>query len=53
MSPGRTYWVGLDYAAVAAGLAGAGLNPTPEIWQGLRVMEPAARNVLNGIVETD
>jgi hypothetical protein len=48
-----TYWIGLDYAAAAAGLAGAGIETTPEIWSGLRVMESAARNVLNGNLDAD
>lgn len=53
MVPMQTYWIGLDYAAAAAGFAGAGIAATPDIWRGLRVMEAAARNALNGIVETD
>ena len=50
---GRIYWQGLDYAGVAAGLAGAGVAANPDLWGDLRVMEAAARNRLNGIVETD
>lgn len=50
---GQVYWQGLDYAGVSAGLAGAGINSTPSLWAGLRVMEAAARDALNGIVETD
>jgi len=53
LEPMLTYWIGLDYAAAAAGLAGAGIETTPEIWNGLRVMESAARNVLNGNLDTD
>lgn len=53
MEPGRIYWSGLDYAGVAAGLTGAGFASTPELWSALRVMEAAARNVLNGIEEAD
>lgn len=53
MAPGRTLYVGLNYACIAAGLCGAGIEASPEIWRGLRVMEAAARNTLNGIVETD
>ena len=49
---GQVYWQGLDYAGVAAGLAGAGLAAPPPIWAGLRVMEAAARNVLNGVRKT-
>ncbi len=48
---GSTYWQGLDYAAVAARLAGDGL--TQELWVDLQVMEAAARNRLNGIMEND
>lgn len=50
---GQVYWQGLDYAGVEAGLRGNGIDATPDIWAGLRVMEAAARNALNGIVETD
>lgn len=50
---GRTYWIGLDYTSVTAGLSGAGIETNPDMWKGLRIMEAAARNVLNGIVETD
>ena len=46
---GQVYWQGLDYAGAAAGLAGAGIEGSPPIWAGLRVMEAAARNVLNGV----
>ncbi|OZA18507.1 MAG: hypothetical protein B7Y02_01465 [Rhodobacterales bacterium 17-64-5] len=53
MTPGSTYWIGLDYAGVAAGLAGAGMEAGAAIWRGLRIMEAAARNTLNGIVEHD
>jgi hypothetical protein len=50
---GSVYWQGLDYAAVAAGLNGLGFATTPQIWADLKVMEAAARNRLNGIMETD
>lgn len=53
MARGQTYWIGLDYAAAKAGLDGAELEAGPEIWRGLRMMEAAARNALNGIVEFD
>ena len=46
---GKVYWHGLDYAGVAAGLAGHGIETTPELWSGLRLMEAAARDVLNGL----
>ena len=51
MAPGQTYWIGLDYAGVAAGLAGAAIDATPALWHGLRVMEAAARNTLNGVAD--
>jgi len=50
---GSVYWQGLDYAGVTAGLTGMGITTTPQIWTGLRMMETAARNRLNGIMETD
>ncbi|MBB3858874.1 hypothetical protein GGQ88_000114 [Novosphingobium hassiacum] len=53
LAPGHMLYIGLDYACVAAGLCGAGIEASPEIWRGLRIMEAAARNTLNGIVETD
>ena len=46
---GQVYWHGLDYAGGAGGLGGAGIEATPEMWAGLRIMERAARDVLNGI----
>jgi Phage related hypothetical protein (DUF1799) len=48
MGPQMIYWIGLDYTSVKAGLEGAGIAATPEIWHGLRIMEAAARKVLNG-----
>lgn len=53
MAPVRVYWMGLDYGGAAAGLAAAGIVLTPALWAGLRIMETAARNALNGIVEQD
>lgn len=53
MEPVTHYWIGLDYAGVAAGLAGAGIAADADLWAGLRTMEGAARNALNGILETD
>lgn len=52
MEPVRVYWQGLDYGAVAAGLAGFGIDATPGLWGALRVMEAAARNSLNGIMDS-
>lgn len=53
MAPGHTYWIGLDYAGVAAGLVGAGIEAGDDVWRGLRVMEAAARNTLNGVADAD
>lgn len=50
---GKVYWQGLDYSGVAAGLAGIGYASSPKVWEGLRVMEVAARNWLNGSRERD
>jgi hypothetical protein len=49
-APAGPGWVaiGLDYAAVRVGLRAAGLKVTPALWSGLRVMEDAAREALNG-----
>lgn len=49
----RAHAIGLDYAAVAAGLAGAGVRATPELWRGLMIMEAAARDALNGLERSD
>jgi len=53
MSPAMIYWAGLDYTAVRAGLDAAGIAVTRELWNGLRIMEAAARNVLNGHGDAD
>lgn len=50
---GIGYWQGLDYAGVEAGLRLAGIAADPNLFAGLRLMESAARNQLNGIVETE
>ena len=50
---GKVYWQGLDYAGAAAGLAGAGIAVSAALWSGLRSMEAAARNALNGVAEPD
>jgi hypothetical protein len=49
-APAGPGWVaiGLDYAAVRIGLRAAGIAVTPALWSGLRVMEDAAREALNG-----
>lgn len=44
---GGVVWLGLDYAGVAAGLAGMEIPATPDLWWGLRVMEAAAKEELN------
>lgn len=53
MAPMQVIYQGLDYTAVRAGLEGLGIAATPAIWRGLRTMEAAARNALNGLRETD
>ncbi|MEA3265208.1 MAG: DUF1799 domain-containing protein [Pseudomonadota bacterium] len=53
MADGRAYWQGLDYTGVEAGLRLAGIAATPDLFVGLRLMEAAARNQLNGIVEAE
>lgn len=50
---GSVYYQGLDYAGVDVGLDRAGISVDPAIWADIRVMEAAARNRLNGIMETD
>ncbi|MBI1201495.1 MAG: hypothetical protein GC182_03185 [Rhodopseudomonas sp.] len=49
MMPGRLIYLGLDYAGARAGIEAAGIELTPDIWSGVRVMEAAAREALNGI----
>jgi Phage related hypothetical protein (DUF1799) len=41
------HFVGLDYGAVRAGLNAAGIEVTPDLWRGLRIMEAAALIALN------
>ena len=48
-----TRYVGLDYAACRAGLEMDGMAPPPEIWRGVRQMEAAARDALNGLPDTE
>nr|WP_255417512.1 DUF1799 domain-containing protein [Maritimibacter sp. 55A14] len=45
---GRIVCLGLDYAGVRAGLEGAGVEITPELWGDLQVMEAAAVAALRG-----
>lgn len=49
LANGGTYWLGLDYSAVKIGHDGAGISLTPPQWRGLRTMEAAARDALNGV----
>ncbi|MFV0642916.1 MAG: DUF1799 domain-containing protein [Sphingomonadaceae bacterium] len=52
MMDGRTYWHGLDYDGVLAGLKLAGMaHPASEVWADVQVMEAAARNQMNGVME--
>jgi len=44
----RVLWLGLDYAGACAGIEAAGLALDPDIWAGIRIMEAAARDALNG-----
>lgn len=53
LEPVQVYWQGLDYGAVCAMLTGLGFAQTPALWSDLRVMEVAARNVLNGLLDAD
>lgn len=51
MEPMRMLWIGLDYAGAKVGIEAAGMTITPELWNGLQVMEAAARDALNGVRE--
>jgi hypothetical protein len=44
---GGTGWLGLDYSAVQAGLAFAGITVTPEIWADFQLIEAGALDELN------
>ena len=44
---GRLFFIGLDYAGALPGIAAAGIAMTPEIFEGLRIMEAAARDAIN------
>ena len=44
----KLLWLGLDYAGARAGVEAAGLALDPDIWAGVRIMEAAARDALNG-----
>ena len=45
---GHVLYVGLDYMGAKAGLSMAGITLDPAQWQGVQVMEAAARAALNG-----
>jgi uncharacterized protein DUF1799 len=47
IAPVVPMFIGLDYSAVRAGLDAEGIEVTPELWRGLRVMEAEACAVLN------
>jgi hypothetical protein len=49
LSPSRLVYLGLDYAGARAGIEAAGIAITPELWAGVRVMEDAACDALNGV----
>lgn len=40
-------YLGLDYAGVEAGLRGAEIEATPDLWSGIRTMEDAYCGKLN------
>jgi hypothetical protein len=47
LAPVSLMFIGLDYAAVRAGLDAEAIVVTPELWLGLRIMEAAALPALN------
>lgn len=47
LAPVTVVFIGLDYAAVRAGLDALGIAVTPELWRGLQVIEVAACAALN------
>ncbi len=49
LASGATYWLGLNYSSVEIGLNRAAISLTPAQWGGLRTMETAARDALNGV----
>lgn len=53
LADGKVYWQGLDYGSATAVLQGSGYALTPELWAGLRVMEGAAKDCLNGVKAMD
>jgi hypothetical protein len=49
LGPSRLHVLGLDYAGARAGIEAAGIPLNPEVWEGVRVMEAAARDALNQV----
>ncbi len=47
MASARIHYIGLDYSAVRAGLAGEKVRITQDLWRGIRTMEAAAMIALN------
>jgi hypothetical protein len=47
LGEGRLLYLGLDYAAAAAGLALAGLTLPPDLWSDVQVIEAGALGALN------
>lgn len=45
---GGARYIGLDYAAAAAGLAFAGVEMRPDLWEQVRLIEAGAVRALNG-----
>jgi hypothetical protein len=48
MPTGHIRYMGLDYTGARAGLDAAGVEVTPELWTGIRIMEDAGRAAANG-----
>ncbi len=44
----RLVWIGLDYAGAKVSIEQSGMTISPALWTGLRIMEAAARDALNG-----
>ena len=47
LANGALLWSGLDYTAAQAGLALSGLDPDPETWAEVRLIEAGALEELN------
>lgn len=48
MGPSKPHYLGLHYAGVEAGLRGAEIEPSADLWAGIRIMEAAMCSKLNG-----